>query len=149
MDTIYIDFDIIKSLKTDNDNDESLLPYADFLDFYKKYNGSINFIVISRGAEQVLYAQKEWLEDNISLNIKFVGFFNDKLLKKFDFSNGIYISSHFDRLDGNAKIKMLYLHNNIAELENTDAMIINNWSDVANILDFYSKYDYDTLASIY
>lgn len=146
MNTIYINFDSLKPM--DNTEPDECPFGLDFLNFYKEHNKDMNFIVINRINNKKSSCQDWWQKNNNSLDINLIDVLDEAMFKKIDFSNSIYIAFSFDDLNVNAKMKILYLQNKPKEFDNTNAMIVNSWSDVSNILNFYAKYDYETLMDI-
>ena len=65
---------------------------------------------------------------------------------------GIQIDDCTDALDTNAEIKILYKdgHNFSwqSNYDNTNILVVNTWSQIDEILSFYSIYDYTTLEDI-
>ena len=126
---------------------------SDFLKVLNKYSGKVKFIITTKGTEENLKKKKEWVKDNIPCDIGFIGINNDSLSKKqVNMAGGIQIDDCTDALDTNAEIKILYKdgHNFSwqSNYDNTNILVVNTWSQIDEILSFYSIYDYTTLEDI-
>ena len=126
---------------------------SDFLKVLNKYSDKVKFIITTKGTEENLKKKKEWVKDNIPCDIGFVGMNNDSLSKKqVDMAGSIQIDDCTDALDTNAEIKILYKdgHNFSwqSNYDNTNILVVNTWSQIDEILSFYSIYDYTTLEDI-
>lgn len=146
MNTIYIDFN---NIEPTSDNCVSV-PFAiaefDFKNFYNKYKDRLNFVIVSRGSEEAVRHQREWLKTNVSTNIEMVNVSNeDEFFDGLDYENGVYISSNVDSLFNSIKLRILYNDGELVDCNNTDILVVQCWKDIDEILSFYSHYDYDTL----
>lgn len=126
---------------------------SDFLKVLNKYNGQLKFIITTKGTKQNLKKKEEWVKNNLPCDVGFIGIRSNTLSKKqVDMANSIQIDDCTDALDTNAQIKILYKSNHNfdwqSQYDNTEIIVVNEWSQIDDILSFYSKYDYATLDNI-
>ena len=120
------------------------------LNVIDKHRNNFNFIVTTIGSEKNLSKKREWLKEQIPFELDFVGIVNDRLSKKMIcMKKGIQVDDCMFSLDTNAKVKILYKSNNNFPWQkgyiNKDVIVVNNWSEIDEILDFLKDYDYKTL----
>ena len=120
------------------------------LNVIDKHRNNFNFIVTTIGSEKNLSKKREWLKEQIPFELDFVGIVNDRLSKKMIcMKKGIQVDDCMFSLDTNARVKILYKSNNNFPWQkgyiNKDVIVVNNWSEIDEILDFLKDYDYKTL----
>lgn len=120
------------------------------LNVIDKHRNNFNFIVTTIGSEKNLSKKREWLKKQIPFELDFVGIVNDRLSKKMIcMKKGVQVDDCMFSLDTNAKVKILYKSNNNFPWQkgyiNKDVIVVNNWSEIDEILDFLKDYDYKTL----
>lgn len=120
------------------------------LNVINKHRNNFNFIVTTIGSEKNLSKKREWLKEQIPFELDFVGIVNDRLSKKMIcMKKGVQVDDCMFSLDTNAKVKILYKSNNNFPWQkgyiNKDIIVVNNWSEIDEILDFLKDYDYKTL----
>lgn len=121
-----------------------------FLSVLDKYKDCMEFIITTKGTSENLKKKKKWIDNNIPYHVGFIGINNDSFSKKsVNMTGGIQIDDCTKALDTNADIKILYKDSRNFEwqsgYENTDILVVNNWSDIDKVLSFYNMYDYKTL----
>lgn len=126
---------------------------SDFLKVLNKYNGTLKFVITTKGTDENLKKKQEWVKKNLPYDIGFIGIKNNSLSKKqVDMSNGVQIDDCTMALDTNAQIKILYKDGHNFDwqtnYDNTNILVVNTWNQIDDILSFYSKYDYKTLDSL-
>ena len=134
--------DIISSDEFFND----LIFKDGFLDFFNKNKYNYNFIFYTIGNQEKINKTQEWIEKNISKDLKCIDF-NYK--NKINMKNSVQINDSVMNFNTNAKIKILYKdYNNFKKqknLINNSILAVNKWSEIDEILSFFNKYDYKTL----
>lgn len=121
-----------------------------FLNVLDKYYDKLEFVIVSKGTEANLIKKQKWIKENIPYDIKFIGITNNSLSKKkVNMCGGFQIDDCTKALDTNAEIKILYKnYNNFAwqlGYSNKEILVVNDWSEIDDIISFYSIYHYKTL----
>lgn len=121
-----------------------------FLAMLNKYCDKFHFVVIAKGTEESLKKKEKWVKNNVPFSVGFVKISESSLCKKNIYKKGcIQIASNIDLLNTNAEMKILYKSGNKFDWQtdytNTDILVADTWSQIDDILSFYSLYDYTTL----
>ena len=120
------------------------------IDVIRRNYDKFNWVITTKGTPLNLQKKFEWLNQHWPFEMEKIGITNDGLSKSsVDMANGIQIDDTANALDTNADVKILYkdFHNYYwQQVEPCDnVLVVNDWNDIENILQFYACYDIKTL----
>jgi 5'(3')-deoxyribonucleotidase len=120
------------------------------LDTILKYKNQYHIIIATRGTQTNLAKKHQWIKQNISNDLDFIGIDGEYIQKSFlNMHDGIQIDDETLCLHTNAGLKILYTSGHSFPWQkinpNDDIIVVHSWKELDEILNFYSKYDYKTL----
>lgn len=115
-------------------------------DNYDKFE----WVITTKGTENNLKKKFAWLDRNFPFKMRYIGINNNNFSKaSVDMSNGIQIDDVADALDTKAGIKILYKDYKDYSWQQTEPckgiLTVNTWDEIGEILNFYGKFDINTL----
>ena len=144
--------DEILSLYESNEFFDNLQFKKGALDAILKYKNQYHIIIVTRGTQANLAKKHEWIKDNISNDLDFIGIDGQFITKSvINMRNGIQIDDESVCLQTNAGVRLLYTSGNSFPWQkinpNEDIIVVHSWQELDDVLGFYSKYNYKTLDS--
>lgn len=122
------------------------------IDIISKNYDKFNWVITTKGTKSNLEKKFKWLDKHWPFKMERIGInTSDSNLSKssVDMSNGIQIDDIRAALDTKATVKILYKNYNNFPWQQVepgdDVLVVNDWNDIDDILNFYAKIDINTL----
>lgn len=126
-------------------------PFA--LEIFNKYKDKYEIVITTKGTVDNLELKEQWLRDKLGKEISFLGLSGNPHDKSsVNMKNGIQIDDNSSCLRTNASVRILYRDGHSYPWQkgftNNNILLVDNWQQIDEILNFYSKYDVKTLNKI-
>lgn len=120
------------------------------LETFRKYEGKYDFIITTKGNEENLKLKEQWIREHLSKDVKFLGLSgNPHDKKRVNMKKGIQIDDNAKCLRTNADVHILYKDYHSFPWQkgytNEDILVVDEWKQIDEILDFFSRYNSRTL----